>query len=156
MLSVLSKAAIAATTALIIGLTPIATADLAFARGMGGGGGGGGMRVGGGGGFGGGHFGGGFSGGHFGGGFSGGHFVGGMGGVSHFSGSMVGSRFSGAQFVGGARLAHSDFDRGFHRGFRHRRFVALGGFEAGYDGYCDDPYDYPYPPYGRYGYNYCY
>jgi len=146
MLSALSKTAIAATTALIIGLAPIATADLAFARGMGGGGGGG-MRVGGGGGFG---------GGHFGGGFSSGHFAGGTVGVSHFSGSMVGSRFSDAHFAGGARFAHNDFDRGFHRGFRHRRFVALGGFAAGYDGYCDDPYNYPYPPYGPYGYNYCY
>jgi hypothetical protein len=141
MLSALSKTAIAATTALIIGLAPIATADLAFARGVGGGGGG--MRVGGGGGFGGGHFG-------------GGHFAGGMGGVSHFSESMVGSRFSEAQFMGGARFAHNDFDRGFHQGFRHRRFVALGGFAGGYDGYCDDPYNYPYPPYGPYGYNYCY
>jgi hypothetical protein len=155
MLSAISKTAIAATTALIIGLAPIATADLAFARGMGGGGG---MRVGGGGGFG---------GGHFGGGLNGSHFAGGMVGVSHFSGSMVGSRFSEAHFAGGsrfseahfaggARFAHNDFDRGFHRGFRHRRFVALGGFAAGYDGYCDDPYNYPYPPYGPYGYNYCY
>ena len=153
MLSALSKAAIAATTALIIGLAPIATADLAFSHGMGGGGG---MRVGGGGGFGGGHFGGAFSGGHFGGGFSGGRFSGGIGGVSHFDGGIAGSRFSEAHFAGGARFAHNDFDRGFHRGFRHRRFVALGGFAAGYDGYCDDPYNNPYPPYGPYGYNYCY
>jgi hypothetical protein len=156
MLSALSKMAIVTTTALIIGLAPIAIADLASAHGMGGGAGG--MRVGGGGGF---------SGGHFGGGFSGGHFASGTVGVSHFSGSMVGSRFSephfagdsrfsDAHFTGGARFAHNDFDRGFHRGFRHRRFVALGGFVAGYDGYCDDPYNYPYPPYGPYGYNYCY
>ena len=69
MLSTLSKTAVAATTALIIGLAPIATADLAFAHG---GGGGGGSRTGGGGG---GHFGGGqFGGGHFG----GGHFAGGF------------------------------------------------------------------------------
>jgi hypothetical protein len=154
MLSALSKTAIAATTALIIGLAPIATADLAFAHGMGGGGGG--MRVGGGGGFGGGHFGGGFSGGHFGGGLSGGHFAGGMVGVSHFDGGIASSRFSDAHFAGSARFAHNGFDRGFHRGFRHRRFVALGGFAAGYDGYCDDPYNYPYLPYGPYGYNYCY
>jgi hypothetical protein len=103
MLSALSKTAIAATTALIIGLAPIATADL-----------------------------------------------------SHFDGGIAGSRFSEAHFAGGARFAHNDFDRGFHRGFRHRRFVALGGFAGGYDGYCDDPYNYPYPPYGPYGYNYCY
>jgi hypothetical protein len=135
MLSALSKTAIAATTALIIGLAPIATADLAFSHGMGGGGG---MRVGGGGGF------------------SGGRFSGGIGGVSHFDGGIAGSRFSEAHFAGGARFAHNDFDRGFHRGFRHRRFVALGGFAGGYDGYCDDPYNYPYPPYGPYGYNYCY
>ena len=59
MLSTLSKTAVAVTTALIISLAPIATADLAFAHG--GGGGGGGSRMGGGGGghFGGGHFGGG-------------------------------------------------------------------------------------------------
>ena len=162
MLSALSKTAIAATTALVIGLAPIATANLAFAHGMGGGGGGGGMRVGGGGGFS-GHFGGAFSGGHFG----GGHFAGGMVGVSHFDGGIAGSRFSEAQFAGGSRFsgthfaggtrfAHNDFDRSFRRGFRHRRFVALGGFAAGYDGYCDDPYNYPYPPYGPYGYNYCY
>lgn len=75
MLSTLSKTAIAATTALIIGLAPIATADLAFARGMGGGGGGFHMGGGGGGHFGGGHFGGGqFSGGHVGGRFAGGAF----------------------------------------------------------------------------------
>jgi len=66
MLSTLSKTAVAATTALIVSLAPIATADLAFAHG---GGGGGGSRGGGGG-----HFGGG--GGHFGGGhFAGGHFA---------------------------------------------------------------------------------
>jgi hypothetical protein len=60
MLGTLSKTAVAATTALIIGLAPIATADLAFAHG----GGGGGIHMGGGGG---GHFGGGhFGGGHFG------------------------------------------------------------------------------------------
>ena len=65
MLGTLSKTAVVATTALIIGLAPIATADLAFARG----GGGGGIHMGGGGG---GHFGGGqFGGGHFGGGFAG-------------------------------------------------------------------------------------
>src|SRR5580704_13853036 len=59
MLSTLSKTAVAATTALIISLAPIATADLAFAHGGGGGGG---------------HFGGGqFGGGHF----AGGHFAGG-------------------------------------------------------------------------------
>jgi hypothetical protein len=57
MLGRFSKTALAATTALIIGLAPIATADFAFARG------GGGMRAGGGGG---GHFGGGrFAGGGF-------------------------------------------------------------------------------------------
>ena len=68
MLSTLSKTAVAATTALIISLAPIATADLASAHG---GGGGGGSRGGGGG-----HFGGG--GGHFGGGhFAGSHFAGG-------------------------------------------------------------------------------
>ena len=55
MFSTLGKTAIAATT-LIIGLAPIATADLAFARG---GGGGGGIHMGGGGG---GHFGGGLAG----------------------------------------------------------------------------------------------
>jgi hypothetical protein len=60
MLSTLSKTAVAATTALIIGLAPIPTADFAFAHG----GGGGGIHMGGGGG---GHFGGGhFGGGHFG------------------------------------------------------------------------------------------
>jgi len=59
MLGTLSKTAVVATAALIIGLAPIATADLAFARG----GGGGGIHMGGGGG---GHFGGGqFGGGHF-------------------------------------------------------------------------------------------
>src|SRR5580693_8767997 len=52
MLSTLTKTALAATTALIIGLAPIATADLALAHG----GGGGGSYMGGGGG----HFGGGF------------------------------------------------------------------------------------------------
>jgi hypothetical protein len=145
MLSALSKIAIVTTTALIFGLAPIAIADLASAHGMGGGAGG--MRVGGGGGF---------SGGHFGGGFSGGRFASGTVGVSHFRGSIVGSRFSEPHFTGGARFAHNDFDRGFHRSFRHRRFVALGGFVAGYDSYCDNPYNYPYPPYGPYGYNYCY
>src|SRR3984885_3468889 len=55
MLSTLSKTAVAATTALIISLAPIATADLAFAHG----GGGGGSRGGGGGHFSGGQFGGG-------------------------------------------------------------------------------------------------
>ena len=70
MLSTLSKTAVAATTALIISLAPIATADLAFAHG----GGGGGSRGGGGGHFSGGQFGGGhFAGGHF----AGGHFTGG-------------------------------------------------------------------------------
>src|ERR1700733_1741909 len=62
MLSTLSKTAVAATTALIISLAPIATADLAFAHG----GGGGGSRGGGGGHFSGGQFGGGpFPGGPF-------------------------------------------------------------------------------------------
>ena len=103
MLSTLSKTAVAAATALIIGLAPIATTDLAFA--------GGGSRMGGGGG---GHFGGGqFGGGHFGGGFAGGAFR----------------------------------ERGFHRQFG--RFDALPGD-------CGGPYSYPYPPYGPYGYNYCY
>jgi hypothetical protein len=89
MLSTLSKTAVAATTALIISLAPIATADLAFAHG--GGGGGGGSRGGGG------HFGGG--GGHFGGGqFGGGHFAGG--------------HFAGGHFAGGAF-----HERGFHRHF---------------------------------------
>jgi hypothetical protein len=75
MLGTLSNTAIAATTALIIGLAPIATADLTFARGVGGGGGGFHMGGGGGGHFGGGHFAGGqFGGGHFGGGFAGGAF----------------------------------------------------------------------------------
>jgi hypothetical protein len=119
MLSTLSKTAVAATTALIIGLAPIATADLAFAHG---GGGGGGSRGGGGG-----HFGGG--GGHFGGGqFGGGHFAGG-----HFAGS---------HFAGGAFR-----ERGFHR-----HFSLFGGLF----GDCGGPYSYPYPPYGPYGYNYCY
>src|ERR1700733_10753170 len=68
MLDVHSKTAVAATTALIISLAPIATADLAFAHG----GGGGGSRGGGGG-----HFSGGqFGGGHFAGGaLAGGHFT---------------------------------------------------------------------------------
>jgi hypothetical protein len=88
MLSTLSKTTVAAMTALIIGLAPIATADLAFARGMGGGGGG--IHMGGGGG---GHFGGGFSGGQFGGGQFGG--------------------FGGGHFAGGAFR-----ERGFHRHFR--------------------------------------
>jgi hypothetical protein len=89
MLGTLSKTAVAATTALIIGLAPIATADLAFAHG--GGGGGGGSRMGGGGG---GHFGGG----HFGGGqFGGGHF-----GEGHFAGGFARGAFR---------------ERGFHRHF---------------------------------------
>jgi hypothetical protein len=120
MLSTLSKTAVAATTALIISLAPIATADLAFAHG----GGGGGSRGGGGG-----HFGGGV--GHFGGGggqFGGGHFAGG-----HFAGS---------HFAGGAFR-----ERGFHR-----HFSLFGGLF----GNCGGPYSYPYPPYGPYGYNYCY
>jgi hypothetical protein len=112
MLSTLSKTAVAATTALIISLAPIATADLAFAHG---GGGGGGSRGGGGG--------------HFGGGqFGGGHFAGG-----HFAGS---------HFAGGAFR-----ERGFHR-----HFSLFGGLF----GDCGGPYSYPYPPYGPYGYNYCY
>jgi hypothetical protein len=75
MLGTFSKTAVAATTALIISLAPIATTDLAFAHG----GGGGGSR-------GGGHFGGG--GGHFGGGqFGGGHFAGG-----HFAGGAFRER----------------------------------------------------------------
>ena len=70
MLSTLSKTAVAATTALIISLAPIAAADLAFAHG----GGGGGSRGGGG---------------HFGGG--GGHFDGGGGHVAsgHFAGGTL-------------------------------------------------------------------
>jgi hypothetical protein len=75
MLSTLSKTAVAATTALIISLAPIATADLAFAHG----GGGGGSRGGGGG--------------HFGGG--GGHFDGG-------GGHVAGGHFAGGRFAGGA------------------------------------------------------
>jgi hypothetical protein len=70
MLSTFSKTAVAATTALIISLAPIATADLAFAHG----GGGGGSRGGGG---------------HFGGG--GGHFDGG-------GGHVAGGRFAGGAF----------------------------------------------------------
>src|ERR1700722_13918762 len=70
MLSTFSKTAVAATTALIISLAPIATADLAFAHG----GGGGGSRGGGG---------------HFGGG--GGHFDGG-------EGHVAGGRFAGGAF----------------------------------------------------------
>jgi hypothetical protein len=131
MLSTLSKTAVAATTALIIGLAPIATADLAFARGMGGGGGG--IHMGGGGG---GHFGGGqFGGGHFGGGqFGGGHF-----GGDHFRGGFAGGAFR---------------ERGFHRHFR--RFDTLLGDYGGYYAYCGGPYSYQYPPYGPYSYNYCY
>src|ERR1700729_654999 len=86
MLSTLSKTAVAATTALIISLAPIATADLAFAHG----GGGGGSRGGGGGHFSGGQFGGGhFAGGHF----AGGHFTGGAfceKGFHHHSGPFGG------------------------------------------------------------------
>jgi hypothetical protein len=143
MLSTLSKTAVAATTALIIGLAPIATAELAFARGMGGGGGG--IRMGGGGG---GHFGGGqFGGGHFGGGqFGGGHFGGGQFGGGHFGG--FGGGHFGRGFAGGAFR-----ERGFHRHFR--RFDTLGDY-GGYYPYCGGPYSYPYPPYGPYGYNYCY
>src|SRR3984957_20886171 len=74
MLSTVSKTAVAATTALIISLAPIATADLAFAHG----GGGGGSRGGGG---------------HFGGG--GGHFDGG-------GGHVAGGHFAGGRFAGGA------------------------------------------------------
>ena len=77
MLSTLSKTAVAAMTALIISLAPIATADLAFAHG----GGGGGSRGGGGG--------------HFGGG--GGHFDGGGGHVG-------GGHFAGRRFTAGAFL----------------------------------------------------
>jgi hypothetical protein len=93
MLSTLSKTAVAATTALIISLAPIATADLVFAHGGGGGG-------------------------HFGGG-----------------------QFGGGHFAGGAFR-----ERGFHRHF---------GLLGGLFGDCGGPYNYPYTPYGPYGYNYC-
>jgi hypothetical protein len=120
MLSRLSKTALAATTALVIGLAPIATADLAFARGGGGaragGGGGGGMHMGGGGNFGGSHF--------AGGGFRGGGFQRGDG------------RF---RFGAGALAAGA----------------LVGSYGANYD-YCGGPYNYPYRPYGSYGYSYCY
>jgi hypothetical protein len=119
MLSTLSKTTVAATTALIIGLAPIATADLAFARGMGGGGGG--IHMGGGGG------------GHFGGGFSGGHFAGGQFGGGQFGG------FGGGHFAGGAFR-----ERGFHRHFRG--FDELGDYSA-YCAPYSYPYP-PYGPYG--------
>jgi hypothetical protein len=128
MFSTLSKTAVAATTALIIGLAPIATADLAFARG--GGGGGGGMHMGGGGG---GHFGGG--------GFGGGHFGGGQFGGGQFGGGHFGGGFDG-------RLAGG----GFHeRGFHNRRFDRFDGYYAD----CG-PLNYPFAPYGYSGYNYNY
>jgi hypothetical protein len=138
MLSTPSNTAIAATTALIIGLAPIATADLTFARGVGGGGGG--FHVGGGGG---GHF----DGGHFGGGqFGGGHFGGGQFGGGQFGGSHFGGGFAGGAFR----------ERGFRRHFgRFGAGVPLGDY-GGYYAYCGDPYSYPYLPYGPYGYNYCY
>jgi hypothetical protein len=149
MLSTLSKTAVAATTALIIGLAPIATADLAFARGMGGGGGG--IHMGGGGG---GHFGGGqYGGGHFGGGQFGGGQFGGFGGDHFGGGQFGGGHFGGDHFRGG--FAGGAFrERGFHRHFR--RFDTLLGDYGGYYAYCGGPYSYQYPSYGPYSYNYCY
>jgi hypothetical protein len=78
MLSTLNKTAVAATTALIISLAPIATADLAFAHG----GGGGGSRGGG-----------------------GGHFDGGGGHVA--GGHLAGGRFAGGAFPERGFLATS-------------------------------------------------
>jgi hypothetical protein len=119
MLSTLSKTAVAATTALIIGLAPIATADLALARGMGGGGGG--IHMGGGGG----HFGG------FGGG--GGHFGGGQFGGGHFGGGFAGGAFH---------------ERGFHRRF-DRFDGLIGDYGGYYACGSPYGYPYPsYGPYG--------
>jgi hypothetical protein len=138
MLSTLTKTALAATTALIIGLAPIATADLALAHG---GGGGGGSHMGGGGG-------------HFGGGFHGGGFRGGSGfhgaGVSAFHRS--GGRARG--FFGGYGYGYDcgfgfdcgvyDYGYGYGGGGGAGNAVSSGGGFSG--GYVPDPVGAEIPP----------
>ncbi len=45
---------------------------------------------------------------------------------------------------------------GFHRHFGRFGAGALLGAYGAYYAYCGGPYSYPYPPYGPYGYDYCY
>jgi hypothetical protein len=117
MLSTLTKTALAATTALIVGLAPIATADLALAHGRGGGGS---------------HLGGG--GGHFGGGFHGGGFQGGSG-FRGRGGGFHGAGVSALHRGGGrARGFFGGYGYGYNCGFGFDCGVYDSGFGNGYAG----------------------
>jgi hypothetical protein len=72
------------------------------------------------------------------------------GGGGHFGGG----HFGGGHFAGGG-WGGGGFRHGGGWGYGLAAGALLGGYGAYYD-YCGGPYNYPYRPYGPYGYNECY